>query len=423
MPTDLFTRRGLMLATGSFGTATLFAGQNLPGPTPVDRGQAQGGKVEFPPWTAQTETPSGKPANPLPPEKRIGFAVVGLGRLTVEEILPAFGATKKARVTALVSGSPEKAAALAEQYGIEKSSIYGYDSLEKLKENSAVKCVYIVLPNAMHKEYTLRAAAAGKHVLCEKPMANSAAEAREMVNGCKTAGKLLMIAYRCQYEPYNRKVIQFARSGQHGPLRFIDAVNVQNLGTGEQWRLRKALAGGGALPDIGIYCLNATRYVTGQEPEEVSAQIYSPPGDARYREVEETVSFTLRYPGGVLANCLTSYGMHTSRYLHLHTPAAAIKLLDAFAYSGQRLQVGHREGEAESQAELKLTAANQFALEMDHMAECIQQGKQPHTPGEEGLQDHIIMEAIYRAAADEKPVSLPASERRNSTRGPEPQTS
>lgn len=421
----MWTRRGVIAAGGGFASVRLLAeenvpSQNFPGPSTVDRGSVVGGKTEFPPWTAQTETPSGKPPDPQPPQERVGFAVVGLGRLSTEQILPAFGAAKKARLTALVSGSPEKSAALAAQYGVAKNSVYDYDSFEKLRENPAVQCVYVVLPNAIHKEYTLRAAQAGKHVLCEKPMAVSSAEARAMVDGCKSAGKLLMIAYRCQYEPYNRRVISLVRSGKYGPTRFIDAVNVQNMGTGDQWRLRKAMAGGGSLPDIGLYCLNATRYLTGEEPLEISGHLYSPSGDARYRDVEETVSFTIRFPSGVLANCLSSYGMHTSRYLHLHTPSASMNLLDAFAYSGQRLRVSNRSSDAESDAELKLTAANQFALEMDHMAECIQQGKQPHTPGEEGLQDHVLMEAIYRSAAEGKPVSLPPSSQDRHTRGSEP---
>lgn len=409
-----------MAATG-FAGAQILAGQTPP--TSVDRGSASGGKVSFPAWQAQTEKQAAGPPNPLPPDKRVGFAVIGLGRLTTEELLPAFGSTKKARVVALVSGSPEKASVLAAQYGVPANAVYSYDQMDKLKDNPAIQCVYIVLPNSMHKEYTLRAAQAGKHVLCEKPMAISSDEARAMISGVKDAGKLLMIAYRCQYETYNRKLIDLARSGEQGPIRFIDAVNVQNLGTGDQWRLKKSMAGGGALPDIGIYCLNAARYLTGEEPEEVSGRIYSPGGDARYREVEETVSFNLRFPSGILANCLASYGMHTSRYLHMHTPQAAAKLLDAFAYSGQQLQIGTRSGKAESQNELKLSAPNQFAAEIDHMAECIQAGKQPHTPGEEGLQDHILMEAIYKSASSGKPVSLPASEKRDETRGPKPTSS
>ncbi|MFL6448211.1 MAG: Gfo/Idh/MocA family protein [Bryobacteraceae bacterium] len=423
MPNDLPISRRHLIAAGTAGVATLALAQELPPPTPTDTGKTTDGKIQFPSWTAPTERPTGGPPDPMPVDKRVGFAVVALGRLSLENILPAFGQSKKARPVALVSGSPDKAKTVAAQYGIQPEAIYGYERFEDIRNNPDIQAVYIVLPNAMHKEFVLRAAKAGKHVLCEKPMATSSADAKQMVEGCRAAERLLMIAYRCQYEPYNRKVISFLRDGKYGTPKLIRAVNVQNMAAPEQWRLKKKMAGGGSLPDVGIYCLNAARYLTGEEPVEVYAQIASTPNDPRFREVEETVSFSLRFGSGIIADCSTSYGMHESRYLHVHTDAGTLQLENAFAYEGQQLRVSHRADKAESIDQIRLSQKHQFALEMDHMADCILTGRKPHTPGEEGVQDHVVMEAIYRSAATNRPVSLPKVEGKDVTRGPAPEES
>ncbi|MFL6414743.1 MAG: Gfo/Idh/MocA family protein [Bryobacteraceae bacterium] len=423
MLNELSLSRRHLIAAGATGMAALAAAQELPPPTPTDIGNTTGSRVDFPAWTAPTERPTGGPPNPMPFEKRVGFAVVGLGRLSLENILPAFAHTEKARPVALVSGTPDKAKTVAAQYGIKPEAIYSYEKFEDIRNNPDIAAVYIVLPNAMHKEFVLRAAKAGKHVFCEKPMATSSADAKQMVEACRSAGKFLMIAYRCQYEPYNRKVIELLRQRKYGTAKLIRAVNVQNMAAPEQWRLKKVMAGGGSLPDVGIYCLNAARYLTGEEPVEINAQIYTTPNDSRFREVEETVSFSLRFPSGVIADCATSYGMHESRYLHVHTDAGNFQLENAFAYEGQQLRVAHRDGKAESLDQVRLGQKNQFALELDHMADCILNNRRPHTPGEEGLQDHVLMEAIYRSASMKRPVSLPQVEGRDVTRGPAPEES
>jgi len=403
----------------ALGAGTLATGGAAAAPE-IDTGRVENGRVVFPPWVAPTERPAPEPAAPMPVADRVGFAVMGLGRLSLEQILPALGMTKKARLAALISGTPAKAAQVAAQYGVPSSAVYDYDGLERIRDNPDIKVVYVVVPNGLHKDYTLRTAQAGKHVLCEKPMAVSSVEAQAMVEGCRAARCLLMIAYRCQYEPYNREVLRLVRSAAYGPARFIDATNVQNQGDGTQWRFNRALAGGGALPDVGLYCLNAARYLTGEEPVEVFSRIVNPVGDARYAEVEETMTFTLRFPGGVVANCATSYGMHESRLLRVHTPGAAIVLDDAFSYGGQHLRISHRDGPAETIDDRRLPRQNQFALEIDHMAECVLSGRQPHTPGEEGVQDHRIMEALYRSAASGQPVELPRSDGLDRFRGAQP---
>ena len=169
---------------------------------------------------------------------------------------------------------------------------------------------------------------------------------------------------------------------------------------------RLALAGGGALPDIGLYCLNTTRFITGQEPVEVYAHSYSPPGDPRYAEVEETVDFTLRFPSGLVAHCLCSYGAREDKWQRLELETASLDMPSAYEYQGQRLLVGQRQGDSKARTELVLTPRNQFAAEIDHFAECIAGNQRPRTPGEEGLRDQVLMEAIYRSAATGMPVKL-----------------
>jgi predicted dehydrogenase len=419
---DGLTRRALLQAGGAATAAGLaVAAGGTAHAAPVDVGRVgEGGKVEFPPWTAPTERPSGGPENPDAPARRVGVAVVGLGRLAVEEIIPAFGQAKHAKLAGLVSGTPDKAAALARQYGVRPESVYAYQDFDRLRDNPEIDIVYIVLPNSMHREYVVRAARAGKHVLCEKPMATSSAECREMIDACRQAGRKLMIAYRCQYEPHHRMLIRMARERQLGAVKLIEATNTQNMGDPEQWRLKRAMAGGGSMPDIGIYCLSLARYVTGEEPVEVFASISSTPNDARFREVEETVEFLLRFPSGVLAKLGASYGLHEARRARVYAEQGWIDLDPAFAYEGLRMRVGRREGRAESIAELRLAEANQFALELDHMAECVRGNREPHTAGEEGLQDHLLMEAIYQSARTGAPVSLPRLDGRDVTRGPAP---
>ncbi|MBR0655208.1 Gfo/Idh/MocA family oxidoreductase [Roseomonas arctica] len=415
------TRRDVIKVGGLAGAALAAGAAGVPGfppPSPLDVGGVEGDAVNFPNWRSSAEPPSGPLRRPTSPSERIGFAIVALGRITLEEVLPALAECLHARPVALVSGSPEKARLVAAQYGIPPEAVHSYEEFERLADNATVRAVYIALPNAMHREFTLRAAAIGKHVLTEKPMANSAEECRDMIGACARAGVRLMVAYRCQYEPVNRAAIALVREQAIGRLRFIEATNTQANGPGPQWRYSKRLAGGGALPDIGLYCLNASRAVTGEEPIEVSACSFSPPGDDRFREVEESIAFTLRFPSGVLARCLSSYGAFQNRSLRLLGDAGNIELAQAFEYRGQRLFLERRVEQSPGREERRIRPRNQFALEIDHFAQCVRDNLQPHTPGEEGLQDQVVMEAIYRASSDRRPVAIPAPAA--STRGVEP---
>jgi len=375
-------------------------------------------RISFPPTEAKSEKPEKTEPPGDPWGERVGVAIVGVGRISVNEMLPAFAQSKHAKPVALVSGDRAKAIKVAHQYNIPESAVLDYKNFDKLASMPEVQAVYIALPNSMHAEYTVRAARAGKHVLCEKPMANSVAECQQMIEACRKAGKKLMIAYRSQYEPLDRTLVKMIRDKKLGTLKEFISVNSQNMGDPQHWRLKRALAGGGALPDVGLYCLNAARFLSGEEPVEVSGNVWSTPGDARFREVEESCQFVLRFPSGFIASCSTSYAAHKSQMFRLNGSEAWAEMNPAYAYNGIRLKVSRVVEGKEQGSDIAADDKNQFAAELDHFAQCIQQDKEVHTPGEEGLQDQRIMEAIYESARTRRPVKLAAPGR---TRGPEPQ--
>jgi len=339
---------------------------------------------------------------PEPPGKKLGWAIVGLGSLSINQILPAFAKCEKSKVVAFVSGHPDKAHKLALRYGVSARNIYNYQNYDSIKDNPEVDIIYIVLPNGMHAEYTVRGLQTGKHVLCEKPMANTPGECQQMIDAGRKANSKLMVAYRCRYEPYNREAIRIARAQELGPTQMILADAGFAIGGPTQWRLNKQLAGGGSLMDIGIYALNASRYLTGEEPAEVNAMIRSTASDPRFKEVEEHVTFQLRFPSGILANCSSSYGyFHQSHYRVLGTEAR-LELDPATWYSGLRMWI--ERGSTIEQRDLP--EIDHFAAEMDHMSDCVVQDTEPLTPGEEGLRDLTIIRAIYEAAQSGKTVKL-----------------
>ena len=339
---------------------------------------------------------------PEPPGKKLGWAIVGLGSLSINQILPAFAKCEKSKVVAFVSGHPDKANKLALRYGINPKNIYNYENYDTIKNNPDVDVIYIVLPNGMHAEYTVRGLQAGKHVLCEKPMANTPAECQQMIDAGKKADRKLMIAYRCRYEPYNREAIRIAQSKELGPTQMILTDAGFPIGDPTQWRLNKKLAGGGSLMDIGIYALNAARYLTAEEPTEVNAMLYSTPGDPRFKEVEEHVTFQLRFPSGILANCTSSYGYFHQSHFRIMGTEARLVLDPATWYSGLRM---YKE-KGNVIEEIELPVVDHFTAEMDHMSDCAMNDKQPLTPGEEGLRDLTIMQAIYQSAQSGKTVKL-----------------
>lgn len=369
-----------------------------------------------------TEAEEHAPGPFLAPEARVGFAIVGLGRLSLNQILPAFGSCKYCKPVALVSGDRAKAVRVGIQYGIPETHITDYAGYEKLAEMPGLNAIYIVLPNSMHREFVLRGAKISKHILCEKPMATSAIDCEAMIAGCNDAKVKLMIAYRQQYEPMNRALIKMIRDGKLGKLNSIVTTNSQNTGDPTQWRLKRNLSGGGCLPDVGIYCLNASRFLSNEEPISVQASLNQSKNDPRFTEVESHCSFTLGFPSGLVATCVSGYDVHRSAMLRLEGSSGWAEMSPAYGYHGSRVRYSMLTGESGDKVDTAFEPAfpdkDQFVLEMDHFAGCVRNDQTPHTPGQEGLQDQLIIEAIYKAAATGETIKLtPPSE---STRGAEP---
>lgn len=357
---------------------------------------------------APTEKPSTPPEErqPLPPNERVGWAVVGLGALALGQLLPALRETKKSKLVALVSGSPEKARRVADQNGVDPKNIYSYQTFDQIRDNPEIQVVYIVLPNGLHAEYSVRASQAGKHVMSEKPMATSPEEAQQMIDAAKAADRKLMVAYRAQFEPRHVEAARLTRARVLGNPRLLIAELVQNQGDPNQWRQNLKLAGGGSLVDVGLYPLNFSRFVLGEEPTQVSAQIYSDVSDPRFREVEDRVAFTMQFPSGVMAQCLSGYSAHRSSRFRVLSERGWTDLDPAFSYEGNQLRIGRRVGQEEGSDLRTVENKNQFALEIDHLSEAILENKAVKTPGEEGLRDHRIMRAIYQSAREQRPISL-----------------
>jgi predicted dehydrogenase len=419
----LSRRSFLRTASGTVAATTLATGalaqSKTSGPTNATI-PPQENYVDLSQIHGETEAAEHAPGPFLPTDARVGYAIVGLGRLSLNQILPAFGASKYAKPVALVSGDRAKAQKVAAQYGIAETHITDYANFERLAQMPGVDAIYIVLPDGMHKEFVLRSAKIGKHVLCEKPMANSAADCEAMIEACHRANVRLMIAYRQQYEPMNRYLKKMAADGKLGKLNSILSTNSQNTGDPNQWRLKKALAGGGALPDVGIYCLNAARFLSGEEPDEVHGTIHQPKDDPRFAEVEARCSFTAHFPSGLIATCVSAYDVHRSSMLRLEGSKAWAEMSPAFGYHGSKVRYSMLTGEGNDKKdttfEPSIEDKDQFALEMDHFATCIRNNVQPHTPGEEGLQDQRIIEAIYKSAATGRTVKIAPPTK--PTRGP-----
>ncbi|MCC9645241.1 Gfo/Idh/MocA family oxidoreductase [Rhodopirellula sp. JC740] len=352
--------------------------------------------------------PDKQPPNlelPSTPSKKIGYAIVGLGQLSLGQILPAFGQCEFAAPVALVSGHPDKAKTVAKAYGIESDAIYNYDNCDQIANDDRIDIVYIVLPNSMHAEFTIRALEAGKHVLCEKPMASTIDECERMIEAAKKADRKLMIAYRLHYEPFNQKVMQMCDEKRFGQIKTFSGSFCINV-TAPNIRLSSKLAGG-PVGDVGVYPINASRYVTGEEPMEVFAQSHQPTDDSRFREVPESVSCLLRFPSGVLANIDCSFGTHRSDFFRVACADGMIELSPAFSYNGQRLTTHHsseQNGSVVTEHDIK--EANHFASEMDAFADALLHQKPIQTPGEEGLADMRILAAMAQSIREQRPVRI-----------------
>ncbi|UTA52759.1 Gfo/Idh/MocA family oxidoreductase [Lysobacter soli] len=330
--------------------------------------------------------------------RKLGVAVCGLGRLSENQIAPALMKTQHCRLAGIVTGTPAKAAAWKAKYGIPDGSVYSYDTMHRMADNPDIDIVYVVTPNALHAPHTIAAAQAGKHVFCEKPLEISVERCQSMIDACRKAGRLLGTAYRCQYDPHHLECIRLVREEVFGKPTIVQAGFAINVGEPTQWRLKRELAGGGALMDVGIYALQATRYLTGEEPILVSA-IETKTDPVKFAQVDETMVWTTKFPSGVVAYCSTSYKDGGIQNLRVNAERGWFELDPAFFYDGNH-------GRRSDGKEIRFPEIDLFAAEMDDFARCILENRPTKVPGEEGLRDVRIMQAIYESARTGRAVTL-----------------
>ena len=388
--TPILTRRAaLRLASAGVGVAAApgLAGARAAQPPARAEGQPMPGGVSLP------EAPL-----PAPRGGSVGVAVVGLGGYALRQMLPAFSEASGAHVAALVSGNRQKALTVARAYGVPEDAVYGYDDFGRVASDDRVRAVYVVLPSGLHAEWTERAFAAGKHVLCEKPMALSADECERMIRAGEAAGRRLMIAYRCHFEPVNLEATRLMREGAAGPLRVLRTdmhYDVARATPAGNWRLNRALAGGGPLEDYGLYGLQAAMYLTGEVPVSVTARTFRPEDDPRFTEIFARVTAALRFPSGAVAQVATAYDSFARNAVEAHGRDGILSMGPATRYEGITASLRTREGRRAVEAGASRV---QFAAMLDHFAEAVRTEGPIRTPGEMGLRDARVMDAIYRAA-------------------------
>ncbi|MBT5902656.1 MAG: Gfo/Idh/MocA family oxidoreductase [Opitutaceae bacterium] len=322
--------------------------------------------------------------------KPLGVALMGLGNYATRQLAPAFKETHHCKLTGVVSGDPAKAKRWSDEHGFAPENIYDYENFDSIAKNPDIDVVYIVLPNSMHLEFIERSAAAGKHVICEKPMTVTAEESRRAIKACRAAGVQLSVGYRLHFDPNYRALMLARGTAPSGQVRYVQADMAFPMGNPNQWRLRKALAGGGAMYDVGVYCTQSARFFVGEEPIAVTAQeIKTDP--VKFAEVDETIMFQLEFPGGATANCTTSYGFR-SNSVHVDYQKGWGSLQPAHNY-------GPIQGVLHNQP-LEPRKFSQQALQMDDFVRCIREGVESEVSGLEGLKDALVVDAVYQSIAN-----------------------
>ena len=330
--------------------------------------------------------------------RKLGVALVGLGGLSSGQLGPALQKTQYCRLAGIVTGTPSKIPTWKNRYNVPDKSVYNYETMGQMADNPDIDIVYVVTPNALHGEHTIKAAKAGKHVFCEKPLEVSVEKCEQMIAAVKQAGKKLGVGYRCQYDPNHIECRRLASEKVFGELKSINAGFSRNI-TATEWRVKKALAGGGPLMDVGIYALQSCRFTSGLEPIEVSAKFDPVTDPVKFAEVEEGVQWEMTFPGGLKTTCRTSYNKNDVRGFSVTAEKGTFGLDPAYNYNSSR-------GTRSDGKTIDLPSVNQFAAEMDDFAQCIINNKPSKVSGEEGLRDVKIMLAIYESARSGKPVKL-----------------
>lgn len=327
----------------------------------------------------------------------IGWAVLGLGNFA-GLVLPRFAQAQKGRLTALISGTPDKLARMGEQYAVPPSARYGYEDWDRIKNDPRIDVVYVITPVGTHADFAIEALRAGKHVFVEKTMAESSERARAMISAANDARRKLAVAYRVWHDPANRLLMEMARKEELGPLATVMAHKgtVMRLPPSD-WRFDPRLSGGGALVDLGIYNIQAARYVAGEEPLEVQATAFSDPSEARYRRVEQTIACTMRFPGGTLASCTASWNYSGQNNIRAAFRDGFVSLDPATLGARNRIFIGKDRGGAFGVEEQTVPFVDQLVRQIDHFSEAILNQTTPMTDGYVGLRDLLVIEALYRS--------------------------
>lgn len=326
-------------------------------------------------------------------------AIMGLGSYG-NRVAEAMQSCKMAKLTGVISGTPSKIKDWQRKYNIPEKNCYNYENFDKIKDNPDIDAVYIITPNALHKSQTIRVAKAGKHVICEKPMAVNASEGEEMVAACKQANVKLLVGYRMHFEAKTLEIIRMRNKGDFGKIMFFQGLCGFRIGDPNQWRLNLPLSGGGAMMDIGIYAVNGSRYMVGEEPIWVTAQ-ETKTDPVKFKEgIDETIQFQFGFPGGAVASCLSTYSMNSLDRFFLNGEKGFAEMQPSTGYGPIKART--------NKDELTNPHVTHQTTQMDEMAAIILQGKKPVVPvdGEEGLKDLKLVDAIYLAAKTGKKVDV-----------------
>lgn len=326
-------------------------------------------------------------------------AILGLGSYGTR-VAEAMQSCTKARLVGVISGTPSKIKSWQSKYNIPEKNCYNYENFDGIKDNPDIDAVYVITPNGLHKDQVIRVARAGKHAICEKPMAINAKEGQEMIDACKKAGVKLLVGYRMHFEPKTLEVIRMRKAGEFGKVKFFQGLSGFTIGDPTQWRLNKQLAGGGSMMDIGIYSINGSRYMLGEDPIWVTAQ-ETKTDPVKFKEgVDETIQFQLGFPSGAVASCLSTYSMNNLDKFFLNGEKGYAELQPSTGYGPIR---GHTH-----KGELNQPHTTHQTVQMDEFSGIILEGHQPVVPvnGEEAIKDLKIIDGIYQSIATGKKVML-----------------
>lgn len=391
------SRRGFIETTGALAatlTTTASSAMPLQSTAAQLKGQPLPGGVRFP---------------ATPPRKKrddsVGIAIVGLGGYALNQIMPRVDQAERMHIAALVSGNPDKLAQVGDAYGVPADARYSYADFDKIAADDRIDAVYVILPSAFHADFTIRAFAAGKHVLCEKPMALSSAECEAMIAAGRRANRTLMIAYRCHFEPYNVEAMRLMRERAVGTIRLIRTDQSYRAGPttpAQNWRFNRALAGGGPLEDYGLYGLQSALYLSGEMPDSISATTFQPKGDPRFTEIFAHVASQLTFPSGAVAQLATSYDAAGANLAQVRGTDGTLIMDPATAYAGHTMRIEGRNARDFTPGD----PTTQFAGQLNHFANAIRDNMPILTGGEMGLRDIRLIEAIYASARARRTVKL-----------------